>query len=138
MASSRWLVGCAATFILGTTVGPMATVSAASKAAAKPTAQTERAKRTTRGFKLRGKLNPEGLATKYYFIYKEAGEVECEDLEGCGPETPTQGPLTGHREKHVAAEVTDLKAGTTYIFWLIARNADGTAVGRQLTFTTPS
>ena len=33
--------------------------------------------------------------------------------------------------------MTGLTPGTTYIYWLIARNAHGTAVGNQLTFTTP-
>lgn len=114
-----------------------ASAAAASHSAARPKVRTEAAKSTPHGFRLRGELNPDGLATTYYFIYKEASAVECEDLEGCGPETPTQGPLTGSRSKPVSSEVTGLTAGTTYIFWLVARNADGTAVGRQLKFTTP-
>jgi hypothetical protein len=98
--------------------------------------KTESARRTGKGFRLRGELNPNGSPTTYYFIYKKSGEVECEDLEGCGPETPKGGPLTGNRETQVASEVTGLAPGTTYIYWVIARNAQGTRVGRQLTFTT--
>jgi hypothetical protein len=136
MRQTRWLVGCVAALAVGTTVGAPAAV-AATRSTGKPTAQTEAAKRTSHGFKLRGELNPDGLPSTYYFIYKESSAVECEDLEGCGPETPRQGPVTGSRERRVSSEVTNLKAATTYIFWLIARNANGTAVGRQLTFTTP-
>jgi hypothetical protein len=99
--------------------------------------QTGPAEQTVDGFKLKGKLNPENSPTSYYFIYKKAGEVECEDLEGCGPETTHGGPLTGDTQQEVSpAEVTGLAPNTTYIYWLIARNARGTAVGRQLTFTT--
>jgi hypothetical protein len=99
---------------------------------------TEAAEATSTGYKLKGKLNPESSPTTYYFIYKQAGAVECEDLEGCGPETMHGGPLTGDTQQEVSpAEVTGLEPDKTYIYWLIARNAHGTAVGRQLTFTTP-
>jgi hypothetical protein len=77
---------------------------------------------------LKAKVNPEGSATTYYFIYKKVGEVECEDLEGCGPSTPHGGRLTGDAQQEVQAEVTGLTPGTTYIYWLIARNASPEAV----------
>ena len=98
--------------------------------------QTEPAEQTATGFKLKGKLNPEGSPTTYYFIYKKSGEVECEDLEGCGPETMHGGPLTGGSEQEVPPlEVTGLTPGVTYVYWLIARNADGTVRSNELTFT---
>jgi hypothetical protein len=101
--------------------------------------QTEPAEQTVDGFKLKGKLNPDNSPTTYYFIYKKSGEVECEDLEGCGPETTHGGPLTGGTQQEVPpAEVTGLAPGTTYVYWLIARNAKGTVRGNELTFATPS
>jgi len=117
----------------------IAVLPAAALAASSPSeVQTGAAERTSDGFKLEGKLNPNGAPTTYYFIYKQVGAVECEDLEGCGPETTHGGPLTGDTQQEVPpAEVTGLEPNTTYIYWLIARNAHGTAVGRQLTFTTP-
>jgi hypothetical protein len=98
----------------------------------------EPAEQTSSGFKLKGKLNPENSPTTYYFIYKLASAVECEDLEGCGPSTTHEGPLTGDTEQEVIpAEVAGLEPNTTYIYWLIARNAKGTVRSNELTFTTP-
>lgn len=101
--------------------------------------QTEPARRTRDGFRLRGELNPEGSPTTYYFAYIEEGLITCPEWPGlCAPETSHGGPLTGERERQVPAiEVTGLIPGTTYRYWLIAQNDFGTAVGRQLTFTTP-
>jgi hypothetical protein len=100
--------------------------------------QTQPAEPTPSGFKLKGKLNPNGAPTTYYFIYKQADAIECEDLEGCGPETTHGGPLTGDTQQEVSpAEVTGLEPDTAYTYWLIAKNANGTAVGRRLGFTTP-
>ena len=56
-------------------------------------------------------MNPENSSTTYYFIYKKPGEIECEEIEGCGPETPHGGPLTGDTQQEVPAlEVTGLEA----------------------------
>jgi hypothetical protein len=112
---------------------------AAACAASPPKVQIEPAEQTPTGFRLKAKVNPEGSTTSYYFIYKEAGSIECEDLEGCGPSTPRGGPLTGDTQQEVQAEVTSLASATTYIYWLIARNANPEAVrSRVLTFTTPA
>jgi hypothetical protein len=101
--------------------------------------QTEPAEQTVDGFKLKGKLNPENSPTRYYFIYKKVGEVECEDLEGCGPETAYGGPLNGDTQQEVPPmEVTHLTPGTTYVYWLIAWNAKGTTRGNELTFMVSS
>lgn len=153
MARKRGLIRCITLMLAVAAVGLLGLSSASAKQTCEPgqecikpkqeevkgpvDVKTEPAKRTGDGFKLRAKFNPGGSPTSYHFIYKQSGEVECEDLEGCGPETPMGGPLTGHRELHVTSEVTGLTPGTTYIFWIIARNAQGTRVGRQLTFTTP-
>jgi hypothetical protein len=112
--------------------------SSALASSSPPQVQIESAEQTHTGFRLKAKMNPEGSATTYYFIYKKVGEVECEDLEGCGPSTPHGGPLTGDTQQEVQAEVTGLTPGTTYIYWLIARNASPEAVrSGELTFTTP-
>jgi hypothetical protein len=96
---------------------------------------TEPAESTARGFKLKGKLNPGGLPTTYWFIYKDGG-VECEDYLGCGPETAHVGPITGTSRQEVPPiEVTGLQPGRTYAYWLIAQNAEGVRRGRELSFT---
>ncbi|MGD0451986.1 MAG: hypothetical protein ABSB69_00175 [Solirubrobacteraceae bacterium] len=128
--------------VLVATIGVALTVAvlpAAALAASSPSeVQTEPAEVTPTGFKLQGKLNPNGAPTTYYFIYKQASAVECEDLEGCGPETTPGGPLTGDTQQQVSpAEVTGLEPNTAYVYWLIAKNANGTAVGKRLGFTTP-
>jgi hypothetical protein len=116
----------------------VAILPAAALAASPPKVQIEPAEQTPTGFVLKATVNPEGSATSYYFIYKQAGAVECEDLEGCGPETPHGGPLTGGTQQQVQAEVTGLEPNTAYVYWLIARNANPEAVrSRELTFTTP-
>jgi hypothetical protein len=116
----------------------VAVLPAAALAASPPKVQIEPAEQIPTGFKLKAEVNPEGSATNYYFIYKQAGEVECEDLEGCGPETPKGGPLTGNTQQEVQADVTGLTPATNYVYWLIARNANPEAVrSRELTFTTP-
>ncbi len=129
------LLALLATIVVALTVAVLPT---AALAASPPKVQIEPAEQTPAGFTLKAKVNPEGSATSYYFIYKQAGAVECEDLEGCGPETPKGGPLTGDTQQEVQAEVTGLTPGTNYIYWLIARNANPEAVrSRELTFTTP-
>jgi len=116
----------------------VAALPAVALAASPPKVQIEPAEQTPTGFILKATVNPEGSATSYYFIYKQAGAVECEDLEGCGPETPHGGPLTGDTQQNVQAEVTGLEPNTAYVYWLIARNANPEAVrSRELTFTTP-
>jgi hypothetical protein len=92
---------------------------------------------TQGGFKLKGKLNPEHSQTSYYFLYRQADAVECEDLEGCGTKVGEGGPLSGDTQQTVTGEVTGLTAGTEYVYWLIARNAAGAVVrsGNRLTFT---
>ncbi len=115
----------------------VAAVAAASvMAAGAPSGvRTGAAKRTAEGFALNGKLNPDGSPTTYYFIYKEVGSAECEDLEGCGPET-SKGTLTGDTEKRVQPkEATGLRTGKSYEYWLVARNAYGAAIGKRRTFT---
>jgi hypothetical protein len=93
--------------------------------------QTEPAEPIPGGAKLKGKLNPGGLPTTYYFEY---ASVTCD--EGCTPSrTATGGPLTGTTEQEVpAAEVTGLGTGQ-YWYHLVATNADGTVEGGLVNFT---
>ncbi len=98
--------------------------------------QTEPAEATANGFKLKGRLNPEGLPTTYYFVYSEHNGVQCENLPGCGLATAIGGPLTGDAQQEVPPlEVTGLTPGKTYSYWLIARNAKGTEYGQEFIFT---
>ncbi len=98
------------------------------------------AEATASGFRLGGKLNPENSPTSYYFLYKNVEDVECEDLEGCGTKVGEGGPLTGDAQQEVApVEVTNLTPGKTYIYWMIATNAEGSTVrSNESTFTAPS
>jgi hypothetical protein len=128
-------------FALLVTIGVALAVAvppSAALAASPARVQIEPAEQIPTGFRLKAKVNPEGSATHYYFIYKQPGEVECEDLEGCGPSTPLGGPLTGDTQQEVQAEVTGLTPGQQYTYWLIARNAFSEDVrSASLGFTTP-
>jgi hypothetical protein len=99
--------------------------------------QTEAAEPTPGGFKLNGQLNPNGLPTTYYFSYNTG--LECEEIEGCARETAIVGPLTGDTQQKVPPiEVTGLAPNQTYRYWLVAKNADATVRGGELTFVTPA
>ncbi len=108
-------------------------------AAAAPPSEVvvEPAEAGTNGFKMRGKLNPNNLPTSYFFIYRKVSEPECEDLEGCGIHTAEGGTLNGGSQQEVSpSEATELVPGETYVYWLIAKNADGTVRGENtLMFT---
>jgi hypothetical protein len=96
---------------------------------------SEPAEATPTGFKLKGKLNPDGLPSTYYFHYWPVRECS-EDPPDCGPNTAVVGPLTGDAQREVPPiEVTGLTRGETYGYELIAGNADGTVRGNELQFT---
>jgi hypothetical protein len=100
---------------------------------------TEPAEATPTGFKLKGKLNPGGLPTTYYFEYIGQDEAECVEVENCWPETAHMGPLTGNIQQAVPPlEVTGLRSGETYRYRLVARNADGVVRGSKAKFTVDS
>jgi hypothetical protein len=106
-------------------------VSAQASSSPPSEVQTEPAEPIPGGAKLKGKLNPGGLPTSYYFEY---ASVTCD--EGCTPSTTAiGGPLTGETEQEVpAVEVTGLTA-QRYWYRLVASNAEGTAQGAPLEFT---
>jgi hypothetical protein len=84
---------------------------------------------------LSGALNPGGLA-RYYFEY---GTAECTvvPVPRCGAKTSEAGPLAGNTQQPVSLEeLTGLKQGTTYYYWIVATNSKGAAHGEQQTFTT--
>jgi streptogramin lyase len=83
---------------------------------------------------LNGYVRPyESEKTIYYFEY---GTGSCSGIsETCGTKTPTRGPIT-EEETVEPLNLTRLKPGTTYHFWLVASGAGGTAHGEEETFTT--
>ena len=94
---------------------------------------TEPVETTATGVKLRGRLNPDGLATTYDFEY---GSYLCDENPECVAKTAVGGPLTGDTQQEVpAVEVTGLAAGP-YWYRLAGTNADGTVGGRVVNFTT--
>jgi hypothetical protein len=87
---------------------------------------TEPAEPTSAGFKLKGKLNPSGLPTTYYFHYWQVKTCS-EDPPDCGLNTAVVGPITGDTQQEVPPiEVTGLTTGEKYGYELIATNAGGT------------
>ena len=77
---------------------------------------------------LNGKLDPHGLSTTVYFQYGTTTSY--------GSRTPNQ-IKTGNNYQNVLASISDLSAGTTYHFRIVATNSAGTRVGGDRTFTTP-
>ncbi len=93
------------------------------------------AEATSTGYKLQGKLNPDGLPTTYYFEY---GSFMCDELPSCKLRTAVVGPIMGDTQQEVpAVEVTGLTSGDTYWYRLVASNADGTEGAAVLTFEVP-
>ena len=60
---------------------------------------TEPAEAIPGGAKLRGKLNPSGLPTTYYFEYIGDNAIECLGVENCWPQTAHMGPITGDSQQ---------------------------------------
>jgi hypothetical protein len=77
---------------------------------------------------LNGSVNPNGLATNYYFQYGLTTSY--------GSHTTSTSAGSGSAAVNVNAAVTGLTAGTTYHFRLVATSAAGTTNGADLTFNT--
>jgi plastocyanin len=78
---------------------------------------------------LNGSVNPNGLATEYFFKYGTTtsyGQTTGKTAVGSGMSAVT-----------ASTGVTGLSAATTYHFKLVAENTSGTTEGGSLTFTTP-
>ncbi|MCB9024484.1 MAG: T9SS type A sorting domain-containing protein [Lentimicrobiaceae bacterium] len=76
---------------------------------------------------INGTVNPNGLATTYYFQWGTTSSY--------GNSTPVNSAGSGTAAVAVNASLSSLNAGTTYHFRLAATNSDGTAYGSDLTFT---
>jgi hypothetical protein len=78
---------------------------------------------------LNGLVNPDGVATSYYFEYGTS--------TGYGKKTPTQSAGAGTANVAVSAAITQLKPGTVIHFQLIATSSAGTTLGGDQSFTVP-
>ena len=76
--------------------------------------------------KLNGTVNPNGLATDYYFKWGTTTSY--------GNVTPTLSAGTVSTVVPVYSDITGLIPGTLYHYSLAASNSDGTAIGSDLTF----
>ncbi len=83
---------------------------------------------TDTGATLKGSVNPNGLATEYFFKYGTTAAY--------GQETGKTSVSAGTSPVTASTGVTGLTAATTYHFRLFAENSSGTSQGSDLTFTT--
>jgi hypothetical protein len=117
----------------GTTVGADATFTTLGAppppSGQPPTATTRSAISigTTRAT-VRGTVNPRGAATTYHFEYGLT--------QAYGSQTPPRSLSAGTSARSVRATLTGLQPGQTYHYRLVARNANGQALGNDRTFTT--
>lgn len=119
-----------ATSSAGTVYGGIETVSTtASKVVTGPATEVERESAT-----LNGTVDPEGLATTYYFEYGLSRSY------GSTTSTPPGEDLgtTTAGDQPVSAEVSSLEPGKTYHYRLVAVNSSGTSYGVDRTFTAVS
>jgi hypothetical protein len=80
--------------------------------------------------KLKGKVNPDGAETKYYFEYGTTTSY--------GSRTAEASAGSGTSDVEESKTITGLTASTTYHFRLVASNSHGTTDGEDRTFTTAS
>jgi hypothetical protein len=89
------------------------------------------AKRTDVGVRLRGLVDPEGIATTYHFEYGPAGGSFDEHV----PEPNAQAG-SGNSEQLVTQDIAGLQPNTTYHYRIVAVNSVATTIGNTVTFTT--
>ena len=77
---------------------------------------------------LNGTVNPEGLATNYYFQYGTTS--------GYGHTTATHSAGSGTSAAALSQSLSGLAARTTYHYRIVAVNAGGTVDGKDATFVT--
>jgi hypothetical protein len=113
----------------GTTSAALAAVDAAPVIESTSVANITEASLT-----LQARVNPDGLATTYRFV------LECENASttqtfcepGASPLPLKTGSIAaGSEGQEVSTELTGLQAGYTYVYGVIASNAEGTAESRN-------
>lgn len=96
-----------------------------------PTATTEQATGVTETeATLKGSVNPDGEATKYFFKWGTT--------TGYGQATGLLPVGEDHASHALSAVLTGLAPGTTYHFQIVAENKSGTVLGTDEKFTTVS
>jgi hypothetical protein len=85
---------------------------------------------THRSARLNGNVNPNGLATTWYFEYGRSTRY--------GARTRIRSAGKGAKPVNVSVALSGLRVATTYHYRLVARNAVGTRRGANVTFTTAS
>jgi HlyD family secretion protein len=120
--------GSTGTSATSSTSGNTRTTQAVSSATA-PTASTDSpGTTTTKAVTLTGTVNPNGAATTYVFEYGTKAAF--------GSSTRSISVGEGTTPVSVEATISGLKPATTYVYRLVAQNAQGTAKGLTRTFTT--
>lgn len=121
-----------ATNASGTTVGADRTFRTTGTAPAPPpapSATTGSASVTGTSAVLAGSVNPNSLATSYWFEFGETSAY--------GQQTPPQGAGSGSAAVSVSATLSGLRASTTYHYRLVASGPQGAiAIGQDRTFST--
>jgi plastocyanin len=82
---------------------------------------------TASSARLNGTVDPHGLSTTFYFQYGTTTSY--------GSRTPNH-IITGNNYQNFFAGISELTAGTTYHFRVVATNTVGTRYGNDRTFTT--
>lgn len=83
---------------------------------------------TVSGARLRGRANPNGLSTEVWF---EWGQTSAYDRSG-----PHYTLSASDPEGQVVMDVTSMACSTTYHYRIVARNAGGTTLGQDVSFST--
>jgi hypothetical protein len=84
---------------------------------------------TDSGAQLRGKVNPNGQSTTYYFEYGTTTAY--------GTTTSVGEAGAGEVPLEFSQAISGLSSGTSYQYRIVATNASGTTVGENSTFKTP-
>jgi hypothetical protein len=79
---------------------------------------------------LKGTVDPEGLATAYFFEYAKAASF------AGAIKTPSASAGSGTDPHPARVAVSGLSPSTTYFFRLVAANSSGTSTGSTVSFTT--
>jgi phosphodiesterase/alkaline phosphatase D-like protein len=118
----------------GTVNGAIMSFTTTGPAAVKaPTVDTTAATSVaTTAAQMNGKINPNGAETTYWFEYSEDSLLGSIIGNGTAPKTLAPGT----NSVNVTANLTGLKAKTTYYYHLVARNSSGTVDGDIVSFKT--